>query len=78
CTEIMVRIGDGKLVDHKFDYDTFYEYLAKLGDSLLVINDDEIVKVHVHTEHPGDVMTWGQRFGALINGCQNQNAIWNH
>ena len=66
CTEIMVRIGDGKLVDHKFDYDTFYDYLAKLGDSLLVINDDEIVKVHVHTEHPGDVMTWGQRFGALI------------
>ncbi len=66
CTEIMVRIGDGKLVNHKFDYDTFYEYLAKLGDSLLVINDDEIVKVHVHTEHPGDVMTWGQRFGALI------------
>ena len=66
CTEIMVRIGDGKLVDHDFDYDTFYDYLAKLGDSLLVINDDEIVKVHVHTEHPGDVMTWGQRFGALI------------
>jgi len=66
CTEIMVRIGDGKLVDQKFDYDTFYDYLAKLGDSLLVINDDEIVKVHVHTEHPGDVMTWGQRFGALI------------
>lgn len=66
CTEIMVRIGDSKLVDHNFDYDTFYDYLAKLGDSLLVINDDEIVKVHVHTEHPGDVMTWGQRFGALI------------
>ncbi|MFC0424612.1 DAK2 domain-containing protein [Lactiplantibacillus plajomi] len=66
CTEIMVRIGDGKLVDHQFDYQTFYDYLAKLGDSLLVINDDEIVKVHVHTEHPGDVMTWGQRFGALI------------
>ncbi|MCT3305462.1 DAK2 domain-containing protein [Lactiplantibacillus pentosus] len=66
CTEIMVRIGDGKLVDHKFDYDTFYNYLAQLGDSLLVINDDEIVKAHVHTEHPGDVMTWGQRFGALI------------
>ncbi|MGJ0381719.1 DAK2 domain-containing protein [Lactiplantibacillus plantarum] len=66
CTEIMVRIGDGKLADHKFDYETFYNYLAQLGDSLLVINDDEIVKVHVHTEHPGDVMTWGQRFGALI------------
>ncbi|WP_407878483.1 DAK2 domain-containing protein [Furfurilactobacillus entadae] len=66
CTEIMVRIGGGQQVDRKFDYDEFYGYLATLGDSLLVINDDEIVKVHVHTEHPGDVMTWGQQFGDLI------------
>ncbi|MTV81106.1 DAK2 domain-containing protein [Secundilactobacillus folii] len=65
CTEIMVRIGKGKQVDKKFDYDTFYDYLAKLGDSLLVVNDDEIVKVHVHTEHPGKVMAWGQEFGDL-------------
>lgn len=66
CTEIMVRIGGGQQVDRQFDYDEFYQYLAGLGDSLLVINDDEIVKVHVHTEHPGDVMTWGQHFGDLI------------
>ncbi|WP_268913038.1 DAK2 domain-containing protein [Lentilactobacillus sp. SPB1-3] len=65
CTEIMVRIGRGKQVDHKFDYQEFYDYLAKLGDSLLVVNDDEIVKVHVHTEHPGKVMAWGQEFGDL-------------
>jgi len=65
CTEIMVRIGKGKQVDQKFDYDTFYDYLAKLGDSLLVVNDDEIVKVHVHTEHPGKVIAWGQKFGDL-------------
>ena len=31
--------------------------MSKFGDSLLVINDDEIVKVHVHTETPGDVLT---------------------
>lgn len=65
CTQIMVRIGRGKQVTQKFDYDTFYNYLAKLGDSLLVINDDEIVKVHVHTEHPGKVLSWGQQFGDL-------------
>lgn len=65
CTEIMVRIGRGKQVDHDFDYDEFYEYLADLGDSLLVVNDDEIVKVHVHTEHPGKVIAWGQEFGDL-------------
>ena len=65
CTEIMVRIGKGKQVDHDFDYQTFYDYLAGLGDSLLVVNDEEIVKVHVHTEHPGKVMAWGQEFGDL-------------
>ncbi|GAY72939.1 dihydroxyacetone kinase family protein [Lentilactobacillus kosonis] len=65
CTEIMVRIGRGKEVDHDFDYQEFYDYLANLGDSLLVVNDDEIVKVHVHTEHPGKVIAWGQEFGDL-------------
>ena len=65
CTQMMVRIGKGKQVTQKFDYETFYNYLADLGDSLLVINDDEVVKVHVHTEHPGKVLTWGQQFGDL-------------
>lgn len=65
CTQMMVRLGRGKEVDRKFDYDTFYNYLAKLGDSLLVINDDEVVRVHVHTEHPGKVLSWGQEFGDL-------------
>lgn len=65
CTQMMVRIGRGKQVDRKFDYDTFYNYLSKMGDSLLVINDDEVVKVHVHTEHPGKVLSWGQEFGDL-------------
>jgi len=65
CTEIMVRIGRGKQLEHKFDYDEFYKYLAGLGDSLLVVNDEEIVKVHVHTEHPGKVIAWGQEFGDL-------------
>lgn len=67
CTQMMVRIGRGKQVEHDFDYDYFYQYLAKLGDSLLVINDDEVVKVHVHTEHPGKVLAWGQTFGDIVN-----------
>lgn len=65
CTQMMVRLGKGKQVTQAFDYETFYNYLADLGDSLLVINDDEVVKVHVHTEHPGKVLTWGQQFGDL-------------
>jgi len=83
CTEIMVRIGRGKQVDHDFDYDTFYKYLADLGDSLLVVNDEEIVKVHVHTEHPGKVIAWGQEFGDLAkvkvdNMRMQQETIMEH
>ncbi|RWZ41321.1 DAK2 domain-containing protein [Levilactobacillus brevis] len=83
CTEIMVRIGRGKQVDHDFDYDEFYKYLADLGDSLLVVNDDEIVKVHVHTEHPGKVIAWGQKFGDLAkvkvdNMRMQQETIMEH
>ena len=66
CTEIMVKIGEGPTVDDTFDYETFRNYLNELGDSLLVVNDDEIIKVHVHTEHPGEVMNYGQKFGSLV------------
>jgi len=66
CTEIMVKIGEGPTVESKFDYDTFRNYLNELGDSLLVVNDDEIIKVHVHTEYPGEVMNYGQKFGSLV------------
>lgn len=66
CTEIMVKIGEGPTVDSTFDYDTFRNYLNEIGDSLLVVADDEIIKVHVHTEQPGEVMNYGQKFGSLI------------
>ncbi|MBL1056591.1 DAK2 domain-containing protein [Ligilactobacillus agilis] len=66
CTEIMVRLGAGRSVEHEFNYDDFYAALAAIGDSLLVIADDEIVKVHVHTEQPGKVLTLGQSYGSLI------------
>ena len=66
CTEIMVKLGAGRLVDEKFDYDTFRGYLSEIGNSLLVIADEEVVKVHVHTEQPGKVLSYGQKFGSLI------------
>ncbi|SJZ36481.1 hypothetical protein SAMN02745116_00037 [Pilibacter termitis] len=66
CTEIMVAIGKGPTAVEQFDYDTFRNYLNEKGDSLLMVNDDEIIKVHVHTEDPGSVLQYGQRFGSLI------------
>lgn len=66
CTEIMVKIGEGPTVDSTFDYEEFRNYLDGIGDSLLVVNDDEIIKVHVHTENPGEVLNYGQKFGSLV------------
>jgi len=78
CTEMMVDIASGTTYDSEFDYETFYNYLADLGDSLLVINDDEVVKVHVHTEHPGKVFEWGLKYGSLrktkVDNMRNQQA----
>lgn len=66
CTEIMVRLGEGETVDSEFEYDDFRNNLSELGDSLLVIADEEVVKVHIHTETPGEVMNFGQKFGSLM------------
>ena len=66
CTEIMVALKQGPTYVKDFDYEEFRNYLSNLGDSLLVVNDDEIVKVHVHTEDPGLVMQEGLKYGALV------------
>lgn len=66
CTEIMVALKTGPTYVKDFDYDEFRNYLNDLGDSLLVVNDDEIVKVHVHTEDPGLVMQEGLKYGSLV------------
>src|SRR5699024_6658385 len=67
CTEFMVELEDEKMKENPFDEETFRNELSERGDSLLVVSDDEIVKVHVHTEYPGEAMTMGQRYGSLIN-----------
>ncbi|MEK4079283.1 DAK2 domain-containing protein [Solibacillus sp. FSL K6-1126] len=63
CTEIMVRFEEDKA---PFDEEEFRQELNPMGDSLLVISDDEIAKVHIHSETPGAVLAAGQRYGSLI------------
>ncbi|MCU9593130.1 DAK2 domain-containing protein [Caldibacillus thermolactis] len=67
CTEFMVKFQEDKLKENPFSEEQFRNALSEIGDSLLVVADDEIVKVHVHTEQPGDALNYGQRFGELIN-----------
>ena len=63
CTEFTVRLDKEK---KEFNEDKFREDMSKFGDSLLVISDSEYVKIHVHTETPGDVFNYGQQYGELI------------
>lgn len=63
CTEFMVRFQDDK---RPFNEDAFRDEMSDFGDSLLVISDEEIVKVHVHTETPGEAFTYGATYGELI------------
>lgn len=64
CTEFMVKLEDGK---RAFNEAEFRTDLSAYGDSLLVISDDEIAKIHIHSEEPGKVLTYGQEYGSLIS-----------
>ncbi|WP_019242350.1 MULTISPECIES: DAK2 domain-containing protein [Bacillus] len=63
CTEFMVRFEKDKKT---FNEEDFRNDLSGYGDSLLVISDDEIVKVHIHSEQPGECISYGQKYGSLI------------
>ena len=63
CTEFIVKR------DLKLDKDpkALRAYLETIGDCVVVVDDDEIIKVHVHTDHPGNAFEKGLTFGQLIN-----------
>ena len=62
CTEFIV----GRNPDIKTDPNELRMFLETIGDSVVVVDDDEIIKVHVHTEQPGDALTKGLTFGSLL------------
>ncbi len=65
CTEFILRLKD-QLIDH-FSEDQMKRELARIpGDSIVVVQDEEIVKVHVHTLKPGEALNLAQRFGEFI------------
>lgn len=59
CTEFIVKLENGA----KFNKDKFVKRISRFGDSLVVVNDEEICKVHIHTKTPGDVLNFGQQYG---------------
>ena len=73
CTEFFIlkpNAEESELGDLK-------EYLLSMGDSLMLVSDDEVVKVHVHTNHPGLIIEKALKIGAL-NGLKIDNMRIQH
>ncbi|MDD7765282.1 MAG: DAK2 domain-containing protein [Peptoniphilaceae bacterium] len=58
CTEFMIT-SDSE------EYTVLRDKLSEIGDSLIVVKGDNIIKVHVHTNHPGQAIEWALEFGPL-------------
>lgn len=64
CTECIVEKaapfqGEGKV-------QALHQFIQQAGDSAVFVDDDRIIKLHVHTERPGDVLSEAQRYGDLV------------
>lgn len=60
CTEFIVSRENEK------DPDELRQFLSQLGDSLVLVDDDEIIKVHVHTNHPGTALEEALKYGSFV------------
>jgi DAK2 domain fusion protein YloV len=63
CTEFIMQI---RKMD-EFSQKDFVDMITPLGDSLVVVQDENILKVHIHTKTPGDALNIAQHFGFFIN-----------
>lgn len=62
CTEFIIML-DKELPEE--EEHSFKEFLMSIGDSIVLVADDEIVKVHVHTNHPGQAIERALTYGSL-------------
>ncbi|RHO19046.1 DAK2 domain-containing protein [Amedibacterium intestinale] len=63
CTEFIIRLSES--AQRTFEEETLRDSLARIGNSIVCVRDDDIVKVHVHTLTPGDALNMGLRYGSF-------------
>lgn len=64
CTEFIVRLDDTARMS--FQEHVLRDALANIGNSIVCVQDEDIVKVHVHTLTPGEALNLGQRYGEFV------------
>ena len=65
CTEFIMSLGPDS-VKKPFNEKRFTYVLESHGNSLVVVHDEDIVKVHVHTLKPGEILNYAQQFGEFL------------
>ncbi len=66
CTQFIVRLGKKEDGKKPFKESIFKKYLLDHGKSVVLVQDDDIVKVHVHTLTPGNMLNYAQQFGEFV------------
>lgn len=66
CTQFIVRLGKKEEGKKPFREGAFKKYLQDHGKSVVMVQDDDIVKVHVHTLTPGNMLNYAQQFGEFV------------
>lgn len=66
CTEFLLQLLHSKIDISKFNIDEFIAFMQEHGNSLVCFQTGTIVKVHVHTKKPYEVIEYAQRFGEFI------------
>ena len=66
CTEFLLRLQRSKVDLDTFDEQVIADWLAANGDSLVFFRDGSIIKVHVHTRRPGDILNHCQQYGEYL------------
>ncbi len=66
CTQFIIRLGEEGSGKKPFDEKKFQKFLATHGKSLVLVRDEDIVKVHVHTLTPGNMLNYAQNYGEFV------------
>lgn len=78
CTEFILKIGNGE-GKRPFQEKRFANVLNSQGNSIVMVRDDELLKVHIHTLKPGNTFNYAQQFGEFLTmKCENMSEQHSH
>ena len=67
CMEFLLQLMNSKNYKNTFNFDAFVDTLKQLGNSIVALREGTIIKVHIHTLVPGDVMKLAREYGEFVS-----------